>query len=331
MSGLVLLRPEALWLLLLVPLALLARRRRGARPAALAHPRLPDAPAPGEWRRRALAAAPLTLRLIAAVCLVLALAEPRLAAGGETRRTDGISIVVALDLSSSMLALDLGPSGRLGAAIRTTARFVDQRPGDAIGLVTFAGETLTRVPITLDHQVLREALATLRWGELEDGTAIGDGLAVALSRLRESSSRSRVVVLMSDGSNTAGAVAPLDAARAARELGVRVYTIGIGSRGEALAPVAVRGGRFVYRRVPVRIDERLLSGIARATGGRYYRASDTAALADIYRQIDRLERSPSVLTRRVRYVSLAPAALAAAALLILLELALRASRWGVLP
>jgi Ca-activated chloride channel family protein len=321
-------RPWALLLLLAIPLWMLWLRRRHGGAVLFARAAMAD----GLRSRRAafLAALPDVLRGLAWTALVVAVAGPRRVGAVETTRTEGISVMLAVDVSSSMLSLDFRPS-RLAVTRSTMARFVVARPGDRIGLVAFAAEALTQVPTTLDHDLVIQALGGLRWGMLEDGTAIGDGLATAVNRLRTVPGRSRVVILMSDGENTAGTVAPLDAAKAAAAFGVKVYTIGVGTRGAALSPVAIQGGRLVYAPQQVSIDEGLLSEIARATGGRYFRATDAAALRRIYGEIDRLERSPSREQRRVEYEDLyLPFVIAGAALLVL-EWLLRGSRWGRVP
>jgi Ca-activated chloride channel homolog len=321
-------RPWALLLLLLIPLWGVWMRRRGGGAVLLSRAGL--AAREAERRTRWMAALPDVLRGLSWAALVIALAGPRAVGTVETTRTEGISIMLAVDVSSSMLSLDFRPS-RLAVTRSTMARFVVARPGDRIGLVAFAAEALTQVPTTLDHVLLVRALGGLRWGMLTDGTAIGDGLATAVNRLRTVPGKSKVVILMSDGENTAGTIAPLDAAAAARSFGVRVYTIGVGSRGSALSPVAIQGGRLLYGPKQVSIDEALLSQVARTTGGRYFRAADADALRRIYGEIDRLERSPSEERRHVRYEELYLPFVMAGALLLIAEWLLRGSRWGRVP
>lgn len=195
-----------------------------------------------------------------------------------------------------MLAEDFAPSNRLEVAKRQAIGFIRGRRADRIGLVTFAGEALTQVPLTLDYGVLEQAVANLRVGALEDGTAIGTGLATALNRLRAVPGRSKVVLLLTDGENNRGAVDPHTAAAAAAALGVRVYTIGVGTEGEARVPTGRGLSGLRYEMVPVRIDEVLLRDIADRTGGRYFRATDGAALERIFRQIDQLEKSAQAQT-----------------------------------
>jgi Ca-activated chloride channel homolog len=206
-------------------------------------------------------------------------------------RGEGISIVLAIDVSSSMLAEDFAPSNRLEVAKRQAISFIRGRRTDRIGLVTFAGEALTQVPLTLDYALLEQAVMNLRIGVLEDGTAIGTGLATSLNRLRLVEGGSRVVLLLTDGENNRGAVDPRTAAEAAASLKVRVYTVGVGTEGEARVPTGRGLSGLRYEVVPVRIDEALLEDIAERTGGRYFRATDAAALERIFRQIDALERT----------------------------------------
>jgi Ca-activated chloride channel family protein len=201
-----------------------------------------------------------------------------------------------------MLAEDFAPSNRLDVAKEQSVSFIAAREFDRIGLVAFAGEALTRVPITVDYHVLEQAVGELRVGELEDGTAIGTAIGTAANRLRRAPGASKVIVLLTDGENTRGMLDPRTAAEAAAEFGIRVYTIGVGTEGEAPMPIG-RGtqGQLRYQTLPVRIDEVLLEDIANLTGGRYFRATDPEALNRIFRQIDRLEKTPVVVTRYTQY------------------------------
>ena len=281
-----------LWLLLLVALPLFwvwARRRRRR---ALVLPALATAPdLPRTWRER-LRALPEALRVIAFACAVLALARPQELAAGRPITTSGVDIVLALDASGSMKAEDFQPRNRLEVAKEAAVEFVQDRPSDRIGIVTFAGQAVTQAPLTLDHDALTAAIRGVEIGGLAEGTAIGTALATAVHRLRGSDARSRIVILLTDGVNNAGPIDPLTAAETARALGVRVYTIGVGTTGEA--PYLLEDPRFGrrYVRVVVRIDEDILRRIAGLTGGRYFRATDPRALDQVYAEIDRLERSP---------------------------------------
>jgi Ca-activated chloride channel family protein len=286
----VLLAPVLAWLLW--------RHRR--RPPALLHARaglLATGPQRGRWTARAL----IALRVMALAALVLALARPRTGARTETLRGDGISMVIALDVSSSMLAEDFQPDNRLAVAKETAKEFIAARETDRVGLVAFAGEALTQVPLTLDYPVLLAAVDHLQPGQLEDGTAIGTALMTATNRLRNATGRSRVVILLTDGENNRGSIDPRTAAQAAAALGIRVHTVGIGSEGVAPVPVGRSVFGLRYENRPVRIDEALLEDVARVTGGRYQRARDAEALRRTYQQIDALERAPMREARLVRY------------------------------
>ncbi|MGH7562412.1 MAG: VWA domain-containing protein, partial [Gemmatimonadales bacterium] len=238
------------------------------------------------------------LRAVALAAWVLAAAGLRLPGGPTSIRREGISIIIALDVSSSMLAEDFAPANRLEVAKRQVAAFIRGREADRIGLVAFAGDAITQMPATLDYAVLQQAVRDLRVGVLEDGTAIGSGLATAVNRLRRVPGRSKVVLLLSDGENNRGAIDPRTAAAAAASFGVKVYAIGVGTIGEARIPTGRGLTGFRYEMLPVRIDEALLRDIASRTGGRYFRATDAQALARIFEQIDRLEGTPFDERRR---------------------------------
>lgn len=322
-------RPWALALLALLPAWWLVARGRGGA-VTLGRASLAAATMGGRGARIA-SHLPNALRGLGFAALVVALAGPRTAAAETRREAEGIAVMLALDVSSSMLAQDFRPSNRLEVAKATIARFVRGRPDDRLGLVTFAGEALTQVPATGDHDLLLRAVERVEWGHLGSGTAVGMGLATAVNRLRALPGEGKVIVLMSDGANTAGTVQPRDAARAAAALGIRVYAIGVGSTGLVRAPVERTASGFRYAMVPARIDRATLGEVARVTGGRYFEATDADALRRVYAEIDRLERTPVTVTRRVRRTDLALPFVLAAAALLLAEAALRASRWGRLP
>ncbi len=279
-------RPWMLLLLLAIPLWLWFRRRHQVA-VAISDVAIPGHAATTSWWPRI----PPALRATTLALWTLAAAGPQFGTGEMLLRGEGIAIVLAIDVSSSMLAEDFAPSNRLEVAKRQATAFVRGRQADRIGLVTFAGEALTQVPLTLDYRMLEQSIGNLRVGGLEDGTAIGTGLATALNRLRRIPNRSKVVLLLTDGENNRGAVDPRTAARAAQALGVRVYTIGVGTQGEARIPTGRGLSGLRYEVVPVRIDEPLLTEIAEGTGGRYFRATDGEALSRIFSQIDALERS----------------------------------------
>ena len=289
------------WLLILLLLALAFwwwRRRKAKSPAA----RYSDVTLPAEAvRRRWWVMLPPALRGLALVALVVAAAGPRV--GGDTVevKQEGIAIVITIDISSSMLAEDFAPSNRLEVAKRQAVGFIRGRSADRIGLVAFAGEALTQVPVTLDYPVIEQAVMDLRIGSLEDGTAIGSGLATAVNRLRRAPDKSKVILLLTDGENNKGLIDPRTAAATAAAFGIKVYTIGVGTIGEAPIPTGRGLGGFRYELLPVRIDEPLLQEIAQKTGGRYFRAKDSEALSRIFRQIDALEKTPIQVTRYTRY------------------------------
>jgi Ca-activated chloride channel family protein len=274
------------------------RRRRGETPAA----RYSDVTLPAQAVRRPWwVMLPPVLRAVALIGLLFAAAGPRI--GGDTVevKQEGIAIVITIDISSSMLAEDFAPSNRLEVAKRQAVGFVRGRTADRIGLVAFAGEALTQVPVTLDYPVIEQAIMDLKIGSLEDGTAIGSGLATAVNRLRRTPDKSKVVLLLTDGENNKGLIDPRTAAATAAAFGIKVYTIGVGTIGEAPIPTGRGLGGFRYELLPVRIDEPLLQEIAQKTGGRYFRAKDSEALSRIFRQIDALEKTPIHVTRYTRY------------------------------
>ncbi len=289
------------WLFLLLPLALAlwwwVRRRREVPAARYSDVTLPAA----AGRRRWWVILPPAFRALALAALIMAASGPRF--GGDTVevKKEGIAIVITIDISSSMLAEDFAPSNRLEVAKRQAVGFIRGRSADRIGLVAFAGEALTQVPVTLDYPVIEQAVMDLRIGSLEDGTAIGSGLATAVNRLRRAPDKSKVILLLTDGENNKGLIDPRTAAATAAAFGIKVYTIGVGTIGEAPIPTGRGLGGFRYELLPVRIDEPLLQEIAQKTGGRYFRAKDSEALSRIFRQIDVLEKTPIQVTRYTRY------------------------------
>lgn len=284
-------RPWLLLLLLTVPAWWWWRARRLAR---LSGTRLSDArPALGIQRSVWVARLPLGLRSLCLGAWIVGVAGPRVGASRAEIKSEGIAIVLAVDLSSSMLAEDFTPANRLDVAKRTAIDFVRARNSDRIGLVAFAGEALTQVPVTTDYAVLEAALQDLHVGALEDGTAIGTAIATAANRLRRAPGKSRVIILLTDGVNNHGTVDPRTAARAAAAFGIRIYTIGVGTEGEAPVPTGQGGqGILRYQTLPVEIDEPLLTEVATSTGGRYFRATDSESLRHIFGEINRLEKTP---------------------------------------
>ena len=222
--------------------------------------------------------------------LIISVARPQSAEHNTKTNADGIDIVLAIDVSTSMLAQDFKPD-RITAAKEVAASFVADRPTDRIGLVVFAGESLTQSPLTTDQSTLQTMLARIRSGVIEDGTAIGNGLATSINRLRESDAKSKVIILLTDGVNNRGQISPLTAAEIAKEYGIRVYTIGVGTRGQAPYPAKDMFGNQTVVMAEVEIDEEILTSIAEQTGGQYFRATDKQKLAAIYDQINTLEKS----------------------------------------
>jgi Ca-activated chloride channel family protein len=231
------------------------------------------------------------LRFAALTFLLVALARPQTSFNEEKVTTEGIDIVLAMDISTSMLAQDFKPN-RLEAAKAEALQFVDARHADRIGLVVFAGESFTQCPVTIDHAIVKNQLKAIKNGVLEDGTAIGMGLATAVQRLKESKAKSKVVILMTDGVNNRGLIDPLTATDIAIHFGVRVYTIGVGTNGKAYTPVAQdASGKLIFDYADVQIDEKLLREIANKTNGKYFRANNNQKLKEIYAQIDKMEKT----------------------------------------
>ncbi len=282
------------------------------------------------WKERLVKWLPL-FRYLALASLIMALARPQQTLTEEVVKAEGIDIILAIDLSSSMLAKDFEPD-RLTVSKEVAARFVDKRVYDRIGLVVFAGDSFTQTPLTTDHNILKDFLANLECGMLDDGTAIGMGLATAANRLKDSKSKSKVIILLTDGVNNAGYIKPLTAAEIAKEYDMKVYTIGVGTTGAALTPVNRRhDGKFVFGMSKVNIDEKLLSEISTMTGGRYFRATDEVKLEMIYDEIDRLEKTEMEVNVFKRYKDMFRFPLIFGLIFLFLEFALRHTILKTLP
>ncbi|MBV1888202.1 MAG: VWA domain-containing protein [Urechidicola sp.] len=231
------------------------------------------------------------LRLLAISALIVALARPRITSVSTKINTNkGIDIVMAIDVSASMLAKDLKPN-RLEALKKVATDFVNKRPNDRIGIVVYAGESFTQTPITSDKSIVKNTINNIQWGQLDGGTAIGMGLGSAVNRLKNSKAKSKVIILLTDGVNNTGFVDPKTATELAKELEIKAYTIGIGTKGTALSPVSMINGKLQYQKVQVEIDEELLKYIAEETGGKYFRATDNSKLRAIYNEINKLEKT----------------------------------------
>ncbi len=294
---------DPLWLLLLilVPLIFLYRRRRG-KPEVIAAVDVPSLSGkiPESWRVMVFRFVE-PLFWLAIILLVISMSRPQREHSEEIIKGEGIDIFLVMDLSSSMLARDFDPD-RLSVSKQVAIDFITHRTYDRIGLAVFAAESYTQCPLTHDHQVLIDYLKSLECGQLEDGTAIGMGLAAAVNRLKDSDAKSKVVVLLTDGVNNAGYIRPATAAELAKEFNIKVYTIGVGSYGQALSPVRRNAnGQYMFGLTNVEIDETLLKQIADETGGKYYRATSAEALQHVYDEIDQLEKTEVEITVYKRY------------------------------
>ncbi len=272
---------------------------------------------------------PFILRVIALSLLVIVMARPEFHSSRRKVNVEGIDIMIALDVSGSMRARDLKPD-RLQAAKNMAERFIDGRKNDRIGLVIFSGEAFTQCPLTTDHTVLKNLFKPIKSGMIEDGTAIGDGLATAINRIKDSKAISRVIILLTDGVQNSGSIDPITAADIAKEYGIRVYTIGVGSKGTAPMPVKTAYGEQIMN-VPVNIDEKILQKVAKITDGEYFRATSNQSLANVFKDINKLEKSKIdvniFLNKEDEFSYFAIAAL----VFLLLELVLRISIYRVKP
>jgi Ca-activated chloride channel family protein len=288
--------PAFLWLLIVIPLMIgwyvwKGKRLQGTlKISSLKGFQVPKRNSISKLRHLIIA-----LRCLAVMAVIIALARPQSALSWENATTEGIDIVIATDISGSMLAEDLKPN-RLEAGKNIAIDFIKDRPDDRIGLVVFSGESFTQCPLTIDHDVLVNLFKDISNGMIEDGTAIGMGLATAVNRLKDSEAKSKVVILLTDGSNTSGSIPPSTAAEIAKQMNVRVYTVGVGTKGYAPYPVQTPYG-VQYQQVPVTIDEGVLSNIAKITGGKYFRATNNEKLKQIYQQIDKMEKAKIAVTQ----------------------------------
>ncbi len=326
--------PAWLWLLLLLPILAILRGRSG-RAVALRLPSVSDARGVGGRPKSRVGGLLLSLLFLGLALTIVALARPQLGKGRTEVETSGIDIMLAVDVSGSMQAMDFKIDGqamnRLEVVKNVVEQFVSERPGDRIGMVGFAGRPYLVSPLTLDHDWLKNRLKEVQIGRVEDGTAIGTAIASSVNHLRDSDAKSRIMVLLTDGVNNAGAANPVTAAEAAKTLGIKIYTIGAGTQGEAPMPVRDMFGRTRMRMVPVEIDEESLRQIATLTGGQYFRATDTDSLVKIYEEINELEKTKRTMKKYEDYEELFLFALLPGLGLILVERFLSETRFRHLP
>jgi Ca-activated chloride channel homolog len=322
--------PWVLWLLLLIPaLAVWYWRRKQAMVTEVTFSSLqPFDHTPRSLRVR-LRDMPAWLRLTALALFIIALARPQSVSSKENVSTEGIDIVLLLDISGSMLAEDFTPN-RMQAAKQVAEEFIDGRTNDRIGLVIFSAESFTQCPLTTDYPVLKSLLKEVKNGMIEDGTAIGLAIANGVNRLKDSKAKSRVMILLTDGVNNRGEIDPITAAKIAATFGIRVYTVGVGAQGEAPYPVETPFG-IQRRLIPVDLDEKTLATVADMTGGKYYRATDNRKLKAIYKEIDQLERSKIEVTAYKRYTELFYGWLDAGLLVLLLEVGMASTVLRKIP
>ncbi|HNR20871.1 MAG TPA: VWA domain-containing protein [Bacteroidia bacterium] len=314
--------PYFFWLLLLIPFMLLwhfkvnLKRRADVRISSM----LPFQ----NYRktlRQQISWLPLVARMLTVVFAVFALARPQSSSKGKNVTTEGISIMLALDISDSMLAEDLKPN-RIEAAKDVVIDFVENRPNDLIGLVVFSGESFSQCPLTSDHAVLKNLLKDVKSGMLAQGTAIGEGLATAVARVKDAKTKSKVIILLSDGVNNAGSVAPLTAGEIAKTFGIRVYTVGVGTKGMAPYPFRTPFG-IQYQNMEVQIDEDVMRQISAGTDAKYFRATGNKTLKEVYKEIDKMERTKIEVTEFKRYSEEYLMFALAAGFFLLLEISLR--------
>ena len=322
--------PMVLLLLVLVPIVVWAQMRRSRRGASIQYSAVDAVRAAGGIWTRWTRHTPVGLRALALAALIVALARPQTGITTENVLTEGIDIVLVLDVSSSMLAEDLEPN-RLEAAKAVAVNFVTGRRNDRLGLVAFAGQAFTQAPLTFDYGVVRSLIGELEIGMIEDGTAVGMGLATAVKRLQASEAASKVVILLTDGRSNRGEIGPVTAAQMAKALDVRVYTIGAGSQGTARVPVQSSLGGTRYATMEVDIDEPTLREVAEVTGGRYFRATDNESLESIYAEIDELERTEIEIKNFTQFGEQFPLPLGLGFLLLMAELGLSQTALRRLP
>lgn len=282
--------PYLLLLLLLLPLMFLYQRYYDKRKATtIVYSDISQFSKARKTFKLRIRKLPDYLRMLAVALLIIAIARPQLSSSTDEKSIEGIDIVLALDVSTSMLAEDFNPN-RLESAKKVAKEFIENRKSDNIGIVVFAGEAYTKCPSTIDHKVLLDLLSTTESGQIDDGTAIGDGLATAINRVKDTKTKSKVIILITDGVNNMGAIDPITAASIAKEYNIRIYTIGIGKKGHAPYPYYTPFGKQ-YQNVEVKIDEELLKEVATTTGGQYFRSTKNSSLEEIFKEIDKMEKT----------------------------------------
>ena len=328
------LQPEWFWALTLLPLVMLWRGRRGP-VAAIQYSDVGLARAVARRSRSRVGNLVLLFAILAAVLMIVGLARPQRGHSRTEVTANGIDIVLGLDVSGSMQALDFMIDNqrinRIEVVKSVVGKFIDERPNDRIGLIAFAGSPYLVSPITLDHDWLQQNLERVTIGGVDDGTAIGSAIAAAVNRLRTTPAKSKVVILLTDGMNNTGKISPLAAAEAARALGVKIYTIGVGVRGKAPVPVRDEAGNMRLVMAQVDVDEKTLQSIADQTGGKFYRATDTDSLERIYEQINRLETTAQTVQKFEHYDELYPWALIPALAILGFSFLLQHTRYRRLP
>jgi Ca-activated chloride channel family protein len=330
MEGIHFANPKFLWLLILIPVliaySIFYLRKKSSQ---IIFPGINVFAGIQPTLKQRLRTLPLILKLIAFALIIVALARPQSSSSGQNVTTEGIDIIMALDISSSMLAEDLKPN-RIEAAKKVAEEFISSRPNDRVGLVVFGGESFTQCPLTTDHSVLKNLFNGIQSGMLADGTAIGEGLATAVNRIRSSTAKSKVIILLTDGVNNIGAISPETAGEIAKTFGIRVYTIGVGTLGMAPYPFKTPFG-IQYQNVEVQIDEPVLKKIAAETDGKYFRATNTSKLKEIYDSIDKLEKTKIDVTEFRKYTEEFYPWVLAALLFLLLDVILRFTVFKSIP
>jgi Ca-activated chloride channel homolog len=300
MKGMEFANPEFLCLFLLLPLLLVVHWK--IRTKRRTDVKISELGTLSDYKpsiRQRIGWMPLLFRMLAISLIIVSLARPRSSSHGTNVTSEGIAIVLAMDVSSSMLAEDLRPN-RIESAKKVASEFISERPNDLIGLVIFSGESFTQCPLTTDHGVLLNLMDGIQSGILEDGTALGEGLATAIARIKDSPAKSKVIILLTDGVNNAGSIAPVTAGEIAKTFGIRVYSVGVGRNGSAPYPFKTPFG-IQYQNVDVQIDEAILQNISNSTDGKYFRATDNKKLKAIYQEIDKMEKTKVEVTEFRRY------------------------------